>query len=90
MPCASEAPDSVLGTAARRLSNALLPGATIEVAYPIPGGTVCNEHLRVTIQGTYNFFFYQLLNLLGVSVTPTLDITRETQMRWEHQIGCQS
>jgi len=74
---------------AARLSSALLPNATITVDLEPDTGTNCNRMVTVTVSGTYNFFFYRLLNLLGVSEdlnnTP---IVRQTRMRWEGQLGC--
>lgn len=84
--CFSEPAGSVLRETAARLSEALLPGATIDLN--LEGGTGCNRMVTVSISGTYNFFFYQLLNILGGSVTPTTNIQRSTEMRWEHQNGC--
>jgi hypothetical protein len=52
-----------------------------------PGVKSCNLQVRVTVSGTYNYFFYPLLNLIGVSVNPAENITRITEKRWEHQ-GC--
>ncbi len=52
----------------------------------VPGSGACNQMVRVRVRGSYNFFFYQLLNFIKVqsdlNATP---ITRETRMRWEHQ-----
>ena len=87
LPC-SEPTGSPLQETAERLSAALLPGAKITLTYPIPGGVACNQHLRVDIDGNYNFFFYQVLNLMGASVDPSTPIQRTTEMRWEHQKTC--
>ena len=87
LPC-SEVPGSPLQEAAERLSSALLPGAKITLTYPIKGGVACNEQLRLEIDGDYNFFFYQVLNLMGASVDPSTPIQRTTEMRWEHQKTC--
>lgn len=87
LPCAAQSADSVLGATAARLSSALLPGAAITVTYPV-GGTTCNQMVRVEVAGNYNFFFYRLMNLFGAPVNPVLNISRATEMRWEHQPGC--
>ena len=87
LPCAGAPPGSILAETAERISSALLPGATVSVIYPA-GGTICNEQVRVQVAGTYNFFFYQLLNLVGASVNPSTPMIRSTDMRWEHQSGC--
>jgi Flp pilus assembly protein TadG len=86
LPC-SEPAGSPLQETAERLSSALLPGGTITLTYPQSGST-CTQMLRLTVQGTYNHFFYQLLNFFSVSVNPSLPIVRFTDMRWEHQVGC--
>ncbi len=83
MPCASAPSGTALQAAAYRLSTALLPGASINVALQGPGS--CNRLVTVTISGSYNFFFYGLLNMLGANVQPTVPVTRQTSMRWEHQ-----
>src|SRR5687768_10950249 len=74
---------------AARLSSALLPAATITLDLDPNTGTNCNRMVTVTVSGTYNFFFYQLLRWFGasgnLSDTP---ITRQTRMRWEAQAGC--
>src|SRR5262247_3231127 len=69
MPCSGQAAGSILAETAERMSSALLPGATVSVTFPVGGGASCNQQLRVQIAGTYNFFFYRLLNLFGVPVT---------------------
>lgn len=74
---------------AGRLSSALLPAATITLNLEPDTGTNCNRMVTVTVSGTYNFFFYQLLRLFGISAIPnTTPITRQTRMRWEGQAGC--
>jgi Flp pilus assembly protein TadG len=87
LPCSGQLAGSILAETAERLSSALLPGATVSVTYPVAGGG-CNSQVRVGVVGTYNFFFYHLLNALGASITPTANINYQTDMRWEHQIGC--
>jgi Flp pilus assembly protein TadG len=81
---------NILKETAARVSSALLPAATISVNLDPDTGTNCNRMVTVTVSGTYNFFFYQLLRWFGVSgghlnSTP---ITRQTRMRWEAQTGC--
>jgi len=74
---------------AARLSAALLPSATITLNLDPDTGVNCNRMVTVTISGTYNFFFYQLLRWVGVSAIPNnTPITRQTRMRWEGQAGC--
>lgn len=74
---------------AGRISAALLPAATISLSLDPDTGTNCNRMVTVTVSGTYNFFFYQLLHWFGVSGNlNNTPITRQTRMRWEAQTGC--
>ena len=74
---------------AARISSALLPGATITLSLDADTGANCNRMVAVTVSGTYNFFFYQLLRWFGVSTNlNNTVITRQTRMRWEAQAGC--
>jgi hypothetical protein len=76
----------ILKAAADRMSSALLPGATVRLFFPFSGSAAtCNQTVNVSISGSYNFFFYQVLRLLGVNVGNSILITRQTSMRWEHQ-----
>ena len=83
---------TILNETAARISSALLPGATIAVtldADSVPPATPkCDRNVTVTVSGTYNYFFYQLLAALGHEVPDTSNIVRSTSMRWEHQWGC--
>ena len=80
---------NILKETAGRLSAALLPAATIAVNLDPNTGTNCNRMVTVTVSGTYNFFFYQLLRWFGVSGNlDNTPITRQTRMRWEAQSGC--
>ncbi len=85
IPCASAS--DLHKAAADRISSALLPGATVTVQYPF-SGSACNEVVRVSVQGQYNFFYYQLLRLVGVTVPDAVNVNRFTDMRWEHQVSC--
>jgi Flp pilus assembly protein TadG len=74
---------------AARLSSALLPAATITLQLDPDTGTNCNRMVTVTVSGTYNFAFYQLLHWMGVTGNlNNTPITRQTRMRWEPQTGC--
>jgi Flp pilus assembly protein TadG len=80
---------NILKETAGRVSAALLPAATISVNLDPDTGTNCNRMVTVTVSGTYNFFFYQLLHWFGVSGNlNSTPITRQTRMRWEGQAGC--
>jgi hypothetical protein len=80
MPCAG-APD-VLKPTVDRMSSALLPGATIRVDLL---GIPCNQMVKVAIDGEYRYFFYNLLQMMGVEIINPVPIHRSTSMRWEHQ-----
>src|SRR6266403_26175 len=80
---------NILTETAGRLSSALLPAATITLQLDPDTGTNCNRMVAVTVSGTYNFFFYQLLHWMGVTGNlNNTPITRQTRMRWEGQTGC--
>jgi Flp pilus assembly protein TadG len=71
-----------------RLPAAMLGASTVTVQYPDPAGpsTGCGKLVRVSVSGKYPFFFYKVLNLVGIDVNATIPtITRFTSMRWEHQ-----
>src|SRR5215475_15670243 len=56
---------NILSETAARISSALLPGALITVTLDpdsVPSATPkCDRKVTVTVSGTYNYFFYQLL-----------------------------
>lgn len=84
LPCGGAS--NVLQETAKRLSSALMPGAQIDISLtPTP---TCQRTVTVQISGTYNYFFYQIINLVGASITPSSNIVRSTVMRWEHQPSC--
>ena len=93
MPCSSAPAGSALKAAADRMSRALLPGAAIAVTLQPAAGTNCNRLAEVSISGNYKFFFYRLLQSVGVApaaINDPVNIQRTTKMRWEHQPGCQA
>jgi TadE-like protein len=93
MPCSSAPGGTALKAAADRMSPALLPGALISVTLEPANGTNCNRLAEVSISGNYNFFFYRLLQGIGVpssEISDPITIQRTTRMRWEHQPGCQA
>ena len=52
----------------------------------IAGSGSCNQMVRVRVAGNYNFSFYRLLYMIGITNDlNTQIIMRETSMRWEHQ-----
>ena len=86
-PCAGQ--PNVMQMAAARLSNVLLKTTTVTLTYPAAGAGTCNQMLTVQVQGTYNFVFYQLLHLIGITNDlNTATISRVTAMRYEHQTPC--
>jgi Flp pilus assembly protein TadG len=86
-PCSGAA--NVLQATAARLSNVLIKTTNVTLTYPASGAGTCNQMLTVQVQGTYNYFFYQLLHLLKITGDlNTVTITRTTSMRYEHQTDC--
>jgi len=86
-PCAGQ--PNVMQVTAARLSNLLIRTTNVTLIYPASGAGTCNQMLTVQVQGTYNYFFYQLLHLLGITGNlNTTTITRVTSMRYEHQTAC--
>ena len=80
---------NILKETAARISSALMPAATISVNLEPDTGVNCNRMVTVTVSGTYRFFFYQLLRWFGVSQNlNSIQIMRQTRMRWEGQAGC--
>jgi len=78
--------DNILRQTALRVSSALLTNAQVTLATDTSAGA-CMTKVRVTVQGTYTFFFYRLLTFMGIAGANTdpTPITRVTTMRWEHQ-----
>jgi Flp pilus assembly protein TadG len=48
-------------------------------------GANCSQYIDVTVQGNYNFFLYQIINLFGFNVQDSVVISRRTQMRYNFQ-----
>jgi Flp pilus assembly protein TadG len=63
------------------------PSATkqVTVKYWGSGAPGCTQYVEVSAQGTYNYFFYRLINLLGFNAPSGIKITRTTQLRYERQ-----
>ena len=75
-------PGGAFGTSCALLSNS---NARVQVVPPPSSGS-CNDAVTVTVSGNYNFFFYRILYLAGITGDlNTQLITRQTSMRWEHQ-----
>lgn len=70
------------------LPQLLVSGSTtkqVTVKYFATGATGCAQYVEVKAQGTYNFFLYKLIALLGFSAPDGTQITRTTRMRYEFQ-----
>ena len=71
-----------------RISSALLTNTNINVTGPTCDPTLGMQVVTVGVTGDYNFYFYQLLRLLGLPAPNTLTISRTTTMRYEHAFSC--
>jgi Flp pilus assembly protein TadG len=71
-----------------RIRSALLTNTTVNVAGPTCDPTLGMKVVSVGVSGDYNFFFYQLLRLLGLPAPNSLTISRTTTMRYEHAFTC--
>jgi hypothetical protein len=75
--------NSVMDQVSKRVASALMPSTTITVT--LDGGTGCDRQVHVQVSGNYNYFFYRILRFLNVTVPAATTITRQSDMRWEHQ-----
>jgi hypothetical protein len=48
-------------------------------------GASCIQFVEVKVQGDYNFFLYQIINLFGGNAPNSVLITRTTRMRYNFQ-----
>jgi Flp pilus assembly protein TadG len=71
-----------------RIRSALLTNISINVTGPTCDATLGMQVVSVGISGDYNFYFYQLLRLLGLPAPNSVTITRTTSMRYEHAFTC--
>jgi Flp pilus assembly protein TadG len=71
-----------------RISSALLTNTSINVTGPTCDPTLNMQVVSVGVSGDYNFYFYQLLRLMGLPAPNTLTISRSTTMRYEHAFTC--
>ena len=53
--------------------------------YGTGGPTTCAKFVEVQAQGTYEFFFYRLIGLLGFTPPDPVAISRTTRMPYEFQ-----
>ncbi len=72
----------------KRIRSALLTNATVNVAAPTCDATLGMQVVSVGVSGDYNFFFYQLLRLVGLPAPNSVTISRTTTMRYEHAFTC--
>jgi Flp pilus assembly protein TadG len=62
-----------------------LVSAAVTVRYYAGGAANCLQNVEVSAQGTYNFFLYQLMRMVGLPAPDSTVITRATRMRYEFQ-----
>ena len=81
--------DNTLATSlATRFSNNVpqrLSSKQVTVNYYATGASNCAQSVEVIATGTYNFFWYRLIGLIGLAPQSSVTITRTTKMRYEHQ-----
>lgn len=80
--------NAVATTLANQVYNNLPPrlqSRSVTVRYYAGGASNCAEYVEVTAQGTYSFFLYKLMGILGIPVPDGVVITRLTSMRHVHQ-----
>ena len=71
-----------------RMDSAMLKNITANVVPPACDPAVNMQVVTVTVAGEYNFYFYQLLRLLGFSAPDSVVISRTTTMRYEYGFTC--
>jgi Flp pilus assembly protein TadG len=57
----------------------------VTVNYYANGAATCAKFVEVQAQGTYDFFFYRLIGLLGFTPPDPIAISRTTRMSYEFQ-----
>jgi len=73
---------------AANLPALLVSGSTtkrVTVNYYATGAADCLRSVEVIAQGTYNFFWYRLIGLIGLAPQSQLPMIRTTKMRYEFQ-----
>lgn len=83
-PFNSTAATAIANEALARMPSRL-NSVTVTVTYFGPATGACMQSVLVTAQGSYNYFFYQVLRLVGATVPNTATITRSSRMRYEFQ-----
>ncbi len=81
--------NSSAGTATANVALNQIPArmtaVTVTVNYYGPATATCMQSVSVTAQGSYNYFFYQLIRMFGATVPNSVPITRTSRMRYEFQ-----
>jgi Flp pilus assembly protein TadG len=80
--------DAQAGNVAQSAHNNLPPSLvskSVTVNYYADGAAQCAQNVEVTAQGGYNYFFYRLMKLFGISPPSQLTITRTTKMWYNLQ-----
>ena len=71
-----------------RIDSAVLKNISANVVPPACDSALNMQVVTVTVAGEYNFYFYQLLRLLGFSAPDNVVISRTTTMRYEYGFTC--
>ena len=72
----------------KRMDSAMLKNITANVVPPACDSALNMQVVTVTVAGEYNFYFYQLLRLLGFSAPDSVVISRTATMRYEYGFTC--
>jgi Flp pilus assembly protein TadG len=72
----------------KRMDSAVLKNITANVVPPACDPALNMQVVTVTAAGEYNFYFYQLLRLIGLSAPDSVVISRTTTMRYEYGFTC--
>ena len=73
--------DAVLARLPQRLSS---PSVNVKFYFAGEAAT-CMQVVDVTVTGSYAFGWYRMMGLIGVTVPPSMSISRATQMRYNYQ-----
>jgi len=78
--------NSVIEEVCTRLPDRLTGPPTVAVSLSGSLGATCMRLVKVEVTGKYNFFLYQLIRLIGVTLTNNdTSITRAAELRYELQ-----
>jgi Flp pilus assembly protein TadG len=73
--------DAVFARLPNRLSS---PSVDVKFYFADEAAT-CMQVVEVTTTGSYEFGLYRLMGLIGVTVPPSMPLSRTTQMRYSYQ-----